>query len=1365
MIKISGEYDEDDDEYGTDYDANDVDPENEPEISNDTDQDYDSDNATESGDSDSNDVGTETEPEISDNIDQDYDSNNATENGDSDSNDVDTETDSEISTDNDQDYDSDNATESGEEYYPFKCLDYNKQDPDYNRFKIPDYNKRDPDYNRFKFPDYGNKEEIGDERVESHTEEEQNDPPENLSGKEENIEEILEENSEPEIDQQEERVADSDSEIHEPKPEITSSVETENIGTEQSTISLQQQSKEQIPEHEPEDNEDIIELIDAEGNPSKSVESSEVLTIRKELEEMNLPAELENEPLNEHMLDSVPEQEKKSVDTEPIDSEGELLKPIQNEDEEINKILLDAEKMEWTKMEFRGEHASSHEEMEVEMLEEEMEELFNKYVEMGLEQLETSYELNQENHQEQQELEERLEEAYTQEQEEKITLEMERAQEQDEKENIKESSHTKIKENMQELSQELEQSNRKSQEIEQNIMQEVHQNIVQEEIQEQVEKQKELTLKKSTKFFKERYREETGGRPIYAGKETKGFIEWKEHLKEQGEKQKENDNLFREKKKETKEHSQEIRESKEEWAQYLENSIKEAEFSEEIKTELNEILEKYEQLRELLKNLKNKEISKETFEKEVKEFEYLLIEKRYTTRPLFMNFDWFRRYYNGRIKKSGKMVAHLYISNKTREFLSYISRRIEQLNNMGHTQENVEEFRELLEKNFQINEKWALLLNNLIHETPNEEISKEVKKELEAVIKTYCEIRVILFNKNILEVDKDKIIQERIEKSNPRFLELFEILKRFPGTHDNYSRKWMEKSLIFEGKKTIRQLSQKLKALKEEAVQEILNGDNLMLHKFKEILRLNLYKNTELNMNEKSKLIKIIQKKGISEEDRKVIKSLGGKLSERVLIFDTLKRGNLVLIINNDHWKIIIDRIIHIYNELEDGKWSVSISQFNINIIMDKIFYILKENYNGFSNYVDFNANSKRVFSQLIKMTPLILNDKNMKLVDLYKLTGHPIAKDLPNPYREHVKLFFETDALYRAKFDLKIREDFFEEYKLLAEERGWVLLSEEYINNKIGLDFKCLKCNHEWHVTPNSLKDTPSQKGRGCPQCSQRLDYIIADMQRIASERGGWCLSEDYINNHTRLKWKCGSCDHEWRATPKSIMISDSWCPQCAEGLYKRMCRVMFEEIFHKEFNKSYPSWLISEKGFQMHLDGDNEDLCLSFEWQGEQHYRFIKFIHKTNERFHAQQKLDIWKQKKCNENGRILIKIGFELINGKLHKIRFNEIEDYIRKKCIEQGIIPPTRISKIDWRTLDISPPDKIQEMVEIAKSRNGFCLSKNYFGVHIKLLWKCKKCNNEWWATPHNIKAGHWCKICGIQNMIKNRHLNSLIKNKF
>ena len=112
----------------------------------------------------------------------------------------------------------------------------------------------------------------------------------------------------------------------------------------------------------------------------------------------------------------------------------------------------------------------------------------------------------------------------------------------------------------------------------------------------------------------------------------------------------------------------------------------------------------------------------------------------------------------------------------------------------------------------------------------------------------------------------------------------FEIWKRFFGIYDTYIRNWMEQSLIPEGKKTIRQLSQKLKVIKKEAVQQILNGDNLILHKFEEILRENLYKSTELKMNEKSKLLKIIQKKDISKEDRKVIKSLLGSLSKRELI-------------------------------------------------------------------------------------------------------------------------------------------------------------------------------------------------------------------------------------------------------------------------------------------------------------------------------------------------------------------------------------------------------------------------------------------------------------------------------------------------
>ncbi|KKL82168.1 hypothetical protein LCGC14_1987480, partial [marine sediment metagenome] len=232
-------------------------------------------------------------------------------------------------------------------------------------------------------------------------------------------------------------------------------------------------------------------------------------------------------------------------------------------------------------------------------------------------------------------------------------------------------------------------------------------------------------------------------------------------------------------------------------------------------------------LKELIEKKKEKEISEEEFKQEVQKYEYLLIEENHLTKQLFMNFDWFRRYYNEMIRKSGKRVANLYIPKKTREFLSHISGRIERLENGGNLYESAEKFEEFLEKSFQIREKWAILLNNLIHEVPNKEISKEAKRELEVVIKRYCEIGAILFNNEISKADKEKLIQRRIEKCNPRHFELFEILKSFLGIYRYYSRNWMEQSLILDGKKTVKRLSQSLENIKKKnAIHQILNQKN-----------------------------------------------------------------------------------------------------------------------------------------------------------------------------------------------------------------------------------------------------------------------------------------------------------------------------------------------------------------------------------------------------------------------------------------------------------------------------------------------------------------------------------------------------------
>ena len=53
-----------------------------------------------------------------------------------------------------------------------------------------------------------------------------------------------------------------------------------------------------------------------------------------------------------------------------------------------------------------------------------------------------------------------------------------------------------------------------------------------------------------------------------------------------------------------------------------------------------------------------------------------------------------------------------------------------------------------------------------------------------------------------------------------------------------------------------------------------------------------------------------------------------------------------------------------------------------------------------------------------------------------------------------------------------------------------------------------------------------------------------IKEMQELANDRGGKCLSKKYINTDTKLKWQCEK-GHQWENTPYHIKAGQ-WCPVC---------------------------------------------------------------------------------------------------------------------------------------------------------------------------------------------------------------------------
>ena len=53
--------------------------------------------------------------------------------------------------------------------------------------------------------------------------------------------------------------------------------------------------------------------------------------------------------------------------------------------------------------------------------------------------------------------------------------------------------------------------------------------------------------------------------------------------------------------------------------------------------------------------------------------------------------------------------------------------------------------------------------------------------------------------------------------------------------------------------------------------------------------------------------------------------------------------------------------------------------------------------------------------------------------------------------------------------------------------------------------------------------------------------------------------------------------------------------------------------------------------------------------------------------------------------------------------------------------------------------------IDEMRELAATRNGICVSDRYFNSNTKLNWQCEK-GHIWEASPASIKSGSWCPHC-------------------
>nr|MDO8111120.1 hypothetical protein [Candidatus Sigynarchaeota archaeon] len=90
---------------------------------------------------------------------------------------------------------------------------------------------------------------------------------------------------------------------------------------------------------------------------------------------------------------------------------------------------------------------------------------------------------------------------------------------------------------------------------------------------------------------------------------------------------------------------------------------------------------------------------------------------------------------------------------------------------------------------------------------------------------------------------------------------------------------------------------------------------------------------------------------------------------------------------------------------------------------------------------------------------------------------------------------------------------------------------------------WKC-KEGHEWMTEVRNVI-----RGSWCPTCMARAKLkprvALDQLKAMARAQGGACLSNQYVNASTKLRWRC-KYGHEWDAIPRSIILG-SWCRACA--------------------------------------------------------------------------------------------------------------------------------------------------------------------------------------------------------------------------
>lgn len=202
-----------------------------------------------------------------------------------------------------------------------------------------------------------------------------------------------------------------------------------------------------------------------------------------------------------------------------------------------------------------------------------------------------------------------------------------------------------------------------------------------------------------------------------------------------------------------------------------------------------------------------------------------------------------------------------------------------------------------------------------------------------------------------------------------------------------------------------------------------------------------------------------------------------------------------------------------------------------------------------------------------------------------------------------------------------------------------------EYKNAYDKLEFKC-GCGDTFITTFLAFKYGNQHQCKKCgyliTASKTKLNY--QEVKTRIESNGNKLLSEEYVNNGTKLKIEC-KCGRVFHRRLDGYMNGSDCCDYCNKSKGEKEIYKFLEKhniIFKQQetFNGCKGSRKLLPFDFSIYEDNK---LLFLIEYQGEQHYRYVSMFHRNKKGFEKQLDYDNRKRKYCNDNNVDLLEVPY--------------------------------------------------------------------------------------------------------------------------